>query len=196
MRRTIWTAMVILATLVAVPAKGADGYLWHHDGGSLFSLGWECGTQPMGSPQTSFSPVGLYLEYQKGVARQLSLGVALQYNRFDYQFDAQPGAHMNALALQATVHYYFTRSTLQPYVGLGAGGAWHELAASEASSDRGYGFSASGQVGVLLTVGTGVALNLALGYQFTTGTVSVNGDPTWSVTNPRWFWGNVGVSFY
>jgi hypothetical protein len=209
--RTLPRAAALLALLglmvVARPAR-ADSYLddWHPFQ-TYWSVYYEAAF-PVGSMNSAWIDrqgwLGGGFDVRVGVWRRLSVGVSATWNSFDQTFAnltiARPGTtftgsvfrQLGIFSARATAHWYFTNSTLQPYVGVGLGWAW--ATASEQVVDRRdtlypSGFLVAPEVGVLVNVVPRLALTVTGRFQFTL--VSWGG-----VTNAMWPSGQVGVAYF
>jgi len=192
---------LLLACVLHPAAAIADGYMYSAYAHRPFLLGvsWEYGL-PTADLRTNFvnrgSPSGVQATVRYGLAARFSAGLDLSWNRFQQTLPTGDQARMDATSARATVHYYLLASEIQPYVGVGAGGVWRRATLGAAPSQTGFGFCVDPQVGVLLTVGNGVALNVHARYVFTTASFDLGGQPQVSVRSPRWVQAGVGVALY
>jgi len=180
-------AMVVAASLLlaGVETARADGYL--ESGYRLtrfLSLAWEPAMPLEGFRDYVEDPSarGGQFDLRFGVVRHLSLGLSSSWHWFAQNFDQKtveyPDAAVTAavydraqfITLRATLHWYLIDGTVQPYVGVGAGGVWydaHRTVAGASETWSGFSFAGDPQVGLLWTIGPGLALHLAARYQFT-----------------------------
>jgi hypothetical protein len=188
------------ALLVAPAALAADAFVPHRFGvqGRMLAAGWE---PAMPVPelyermQGNESLAGASVEARFGVASSLSLGAALSWNRFSTPDAYAPAARLQAFSGRATVHYYPWTTRVQPYVGLGAGGLkWsHRVEGLVDESD--YGWCVDPQVGVLITVDYGFALNVLARYEITTASLAAV--PGYAaLSRPSWVGLSVGLALY
>jgi outer membrane protein W len=165
----------------------------------MLQIGWEY-SFPVSQLQARFidsgTPVGIQGEFRTTLLTQLSAGVAVTWNKFEQTYTTGEEASYNAISVRGTLHYYFTRSSIQPYVGLGVGGVYQEALFSGGPGQTEFAFCADPQVGLLLTLDQGFAVNVLVRYEFTTGSFDVNGSPGWTVANPQWVAIQVGLAFY
>ena len=172
----------------------------------LLSVGWE-GARPtaeLADFVSNDSPRGLQVEVRYSVVRQLSLGVAVSYNWFAQNLPQGEIAYPDALVtgpvyhraqfitLRATGHLLLTRGPIQPYLGVGLGGVRYDVReeiGGLAVKSTGYGLAADPEVGLLVTVRRGLAINLQLRYQM--ARVEFAG-----VKNPAWYAVDLGLAFY
>ncbi|HET6923127.1 MAG TPA: hypothetical protein VFI16_08265 [Anaeromyxobacteraceae bacterium] len=188
---------LLLAQLLAAGAARADGYLDSRSHlPTRVSLSWEA-LVPRHSlrafvDRASFR--GGQLEVGFGVARHLSLGLSASWNWLageaatdSLQF---PDAVVTGAAyrrvqlteLRATLHWYLASGPVQPWVGAGLGGGWHETylaVADQARTASGWHAAAEPRAGLLWTVGAGLALGLQARYAFTTARLGEAADVRW-----------------
>ncbi len=196
-----------LALLLAGSAARADGYLESEFRlSTLVSLNWEVGVP--GASLRDFVDTtarGFQFEARFGVARHLSLGLATSWNWFSRNAALQtvnaPGTTVSAsvyqrmqlFTLHATGHWYLTDGPVQPYVGVGIGGAYddaYRLVADLATASSGFSFAADPQLGFLITFSPGFALHVQARYQFTLSPRFAD------VTNARWVGLQIGLAAY
>jgi hypothetical protein len=194
-------ALLLALAVIAPGASRADGYLsseFEHRP-VLTMAGWELAVPTM-SLRSSFidatSTTGLGVGMRFGVGSQLSMGVDLGWNRFEQSSTLGDRFHMDATSLRLSLHYYFTGSEIQPYVGIGAGGVYREAILNGGPTQTGFGGIGGPELGLLLTVGQGLALNVTARYEFTTASFDVNGNPSWKVKYPSWVGVQVGLAVY
>jgi len=183
--------------LHATGAARADGYL---ESGSqlptLVSVSWEMVVPQSAVPdyveQTSFR--GGQLELGFGVARHLSLGLSASWNWLAQELPTGslqlPDAVITGAAyrrvqlteLRATLHWYLTNGPVQPWVGVGLGGGWHEsylAVADQMRTASGWHAAAEPRAGLLWTVRAGLAVGLQARYAFTTARLGDAKDARW-----------------
>lgn len=189
-------ALALFAT-----AAGAEGYsasrYTHRP--MLLQVGWEYAL-PLGQLRSSFldtgTPAGIEGELRATLTTQLSAGVALSWKRFQQTHASGDPARLAAFAARGTLHYYLTRTSFQPYLGIGIGGLYREAVLGGRPTQTGFGFCADPQVGMLITLDQGFALNLVVRYELTTASLDVSGQPYPPVRYPQWLGFQVGLAFY
>ena len=198
--RRVLILTIALSAPSASPAR-ADGYLsslYEHKP-VLTTAGWEFSV-PVMDLRSNFinatSTTGLGLGMRFGLGTQLSAGADFAWNRFQQSSALGDTLRMDAITLRGTLHYYFTGSEIQPYAGIGAGGLYREAVLNGGPSQTGFGLCGGPELGLLLTVSQGLALNVAARYEFTTASFDVNGNPNWHVKFPSWVGVQVGVGVY
>lgn len=193
----------VLALVVALSASSAraDGYLsspYVHRP-VLTTAGWEVAA-PVMSLRSDFidarSLTGLGMGMRFEVGTRLSAGADLAWNRFRQESALGDQLRMDVVSLRGTVHYYFTGSEIQPYAGVGLGGLHRDAVLNGGPTQAGWGLCGGPELGLLLTVGEGVALNVAVRYEITTASFDVNGNPSWHVKFPSWLSAHVGFAVY
>jgi hypothetical protein len=191
---------IALSALSASPVR-ADGYLpnpYEHRT-FLTTAGWELSV-PVLDLRSNFinatSTTGVGLGMRFGLATQLSAGADLAWNRFQQSSALGDTLRMDAISLRGTVHYYFTGSAFQPYAGIGVGGLYREAVLNTGPTQTGFGLCGGPELGLLLTVDRGLALNVQARYVFTTASFDVNGNPNWHVKFPSWVGVQVGLAAY
>ena len=177
-RESTAKALLIAASLLfAFPARG-QGF----DHGTLFALDWEL-AQPLYDLRNfvDTSPYGAAIEARFALGRHFSTGLELNWN----SFTDGPNHGIDAFAAGWTGHWYLSRSSVQPYLGVGVGPMYRRMD----PSDDFFGLSVDPQLGCLFTLDKGVALNVAVRYEFTT---------TWaySVYHSQWLGFRVGIAAY
>lgn len=202
------TLLVLLAIMIFGAATArADGYAESAFRlPTLVAISWET-TIPQRDLRDFVdrrSLRGGQVELRYGVARHLSLGVSGSWSWLSQGFpagslqlpdgDITGKAYRRAqlIELRATVHWYLTSGSVQPYLGLGAGGGWHGTYIAVADVIRTAGaWHAAGEprAGVLWTVRPGLALNLQARYVFTRARL---GD----VEDARWLAVALGLALY
>ncbi len=196
------TLAAVAGALLAASAQAADGYLYGEHAGrhtTLVGVAWEYAlpTWDLRSKLVEEnSPQGAALTFRRGVLPRVSAGVDIGWNRFRHAFPNGGAAEFQDYAARLTGHLYLSTSRLQPYLGLGVGGVWREVAVVSARTSGGLGFTVDPQLGLLYTVRPGVALHLAARYAFTTASLDVVGDKRWRVENPQWVGLQAGLAFY
>lgn len=188
-----------LALLPGSPAR-ADGYLEsasYHS--TLFTVGWDAAA-PIGKLRTGFidrrSYTGLGLGLRFGQRPQLSVGGDFTWNRFSQASpDGGGDRTLDAFTARLTLHRYFTTSAVQPYIGGGIGGVWREAGVGGASYASGIGACIAPEIGLLLTFGRGIALDIAARYELTTANVEFTNPPV-SAKFPQWIGVHVGFGVY
>jgi hypothetical protein len=199
-RRSVLVLMIALSAASASPAR-ADGYLQspYEHRTVLTTAGWELSV-PVTDLRSNFinatSTTGVGLGVRFGLATQLSVGADLAWNRFQQSSALGDTLRMDAISLRGTAHYYFTGFEFQPYAGIGVGGLYREAVLNVGPTQTGFGLCGGPELGLLLTVGRGLALNVQARYEFTTASFDVNGNPNWHVKFPSWVSVQVGLAAY
>ena len=206
MRRLAARAAAILLALAPGLAR-ADSYLESpYRLTTLVSLTWEVGVplQDLRSYVDEPSYRGGQLEVRFGLARHLSVGLATSWNWFAQNFAQKSLSYPNAtvtaavydrvqlITLRGTLHWYLLDGPVQPYLGLGAGGAWHstfQAVADLSDSSHGFDFTADPNLGILFTIGPGLAVHLAARYQFTLAKFR-------GVERAQWLGASLGLAVY
>jgi hypothetical protein len=211
MTRALSRAAAILALaatlLVARPAH-AEAFLddWHPYQ-TYWAVGWSAAV-PVTSLRSNFisntGVLGGGFDIRIGVVGRLAVGVNGTWNWFDQTISSltvQQGQltftgpvyrRLGAFTALATVHYYFTQSAVQPFVGVGLGGVW--FSTLQQTVDRPQNTSTSGlavapEVGFLFSVAQRLGLYLSGRYQFNLTTIP-------GVKNPQWACGQAGLAYY
>ena len=142
------------------------------------------------------SSAGLDFGVRYEVGARLSAGGELAWARFQQSSTLGDRFQMDAVSLGATVHYYFTGSEIQPYAGFGLGGLYRKAVLNGGPTQTGWGLCGGPELGLLLTLREGLALNVSARYEVTTASFDVNGDPDWKVKFPSWLGAQVGLALY
>ena len=209
------TAIVRIAIAAALLSGGAraEEEAWvstpdYRPDQTLFIVNWEI-AGPVGAfndyiDETSLR--GTSIEFRSFVSKAVSLGLSFSWNRFDQTFDLVHVPVTNGVAsgpvyryadffgVRGLAHYYLTEGQLQPYLGVGVGGAWnyaYQQVADLANSQNNFNFIVDPEVGLLYWFakgGTSAALNLAFRYTYTTAT-------TGREENAQMLSGIVGLAF-
>lgn len=195
------------ALLLAAGAARADGFA--QSGlqlSTLVSLSWEA-TVPQGALRDFADGVGWRggeLQVAAGVARRLSLGVCGSWNWLSQSYPSGslqfPDAVLTGatyrraqlVGLRAILHWYLAGGAVQPWIGAGLGGGWHEsyvAVADMAQRTSAWHAAAEPRAGLLWTVRPGLAVNVQARYAFTTARI---GD----ARDARWLALGVGVAVY
>jgi hypothetical protein len=188
---------LIPALFLATGTARADGFL---ESGSqlptLVSLSWE-GVVPQGPmrgfvDQTAWR--GGELQIATGVARHLSLGMCASWNwvaqafpsgSFQFPDATITGAayrRVQLVGLRATLQWYLTGGPVQPWLGAGLGGGWHQsylAVADVVRTGSAWHAAAEPRAGLLWTVSRGLAVNLQARYVFTTARIGDARDARW-----------------
>ncbi len=169
--------------------RPADGF---SPGETLYGLNWEV-SAPIGDFKNSFiSDWGLRGFSGEGrymLPQGISVGASFSWNRWsqewsNLQVDVPNGnisgpvyRYADMFALRFLVHYYFTQSAIQPYVGAGIGGVWaysYQQIVDLGWSQDSFNFIVDPELGVLVKLmpgNTALHLNLAVRYTYTTASV-------------------------
>jgi hypothetical protein len=147
---------------------------------------------------------GAQFEVRWGVAHRLSLGFATSWTWLAQNFPMHtihyPNATVTApvyqraqfIGLRATGHWYLSDGWVQPYLGLGVGGAWtgtYRSVSNLTTSSDGLAAAADPQVGLLITVMPGLALHLQARYQIALARLA-------DFENARWLGLDVGLAAF
>ena len=210
--RTSIIAIAIAAALLSGTAR-AEEEAWvstptYRPHQTLFVVNWEIAA-PIGDFSNYIEDVslrGTSLEARSFIRDNLSLGLSFSWNRFDQTFHnlvvpitngAASGnvyRYADMFGIRALAHYYLGRGPLQPYLGVGIGGAWnyaYQQIADLSASQSNFNFVVDPEVGALYWFakgGTTAALNLAVRYTYTTATAGREHDL-------QMFSGIVGLAF-
>jgi len=193
---------ILLLVVLALPsAAKAEGYLYSEFAPrrTLYTVAWEYGF-PTLALRSAFvngsSPAGVEAGLQFGVAPLLSWGIDFTWNKFQSTYPQGAQATFWAVSGRATLDWYLSRSSIQPFLGIGVGGLYREAVYGPGPTQTGFGFCVDPQVGVMFTVDDGVAIKIAARWEFTTASFDVNGSPTWPVKNPSWVGVQAGLALY
>jgi len=193
--------VLALSVALSSPSALAEGYLYspyaHHP--VLVTAGWELGV-PALSLRSDFidatSTAGVGFGMRSEIGTRLSAGADVTWRRFRQDSALGDRLRMDAVSLRGTVHYYFTGTEFQPYAGFGVGGLYREANLNAGPTQVGVGVCGGPELGLLLTVGQGLAIHLAIRYEITTTSFNVNGRPDWNVNFPSWFSAQLGFAVY
>jgi hypothetical protein len=203
MRKLARAAVVSTLLLLGTAAEAqytyvGGGHPGLEKGETAFLLNYEISAPVSGFKDfiSDWSFRGFSIEGRYMVSPNISLGGAFAGNRWqqtssNLQIDISNNnangnisgpvyRYTDDLSLKFLVHYYFGSGKLQPYVGVGLGGAWvysYAQVVDLALSHDSFDFIASPELGLLYEVASGstsLAVNLAVRYNFTTADV-VNG---------------------
>jgi hypothetical protein len=202
-------ALVAIAAAMALarPAR-ANGYLddWHPYQ-TYWAVNYDAAF-PLGSLQDSWQTnpgwLGGGFDIRVGVLQRLAVGFDGTWNFFDQTFQSltiqQPGytftgpvyRRLSSFTALGTVHWYVTQTTVQPFVGVGVGGAW--LSANQSIVNQTTGYSTSGvavvpEVGFLFSLGPRFGMLLSGRYQIVFTTFG-------QVRNPSWASAQAGFAYY
>ncbi|HET9598978.1 MAG TPA: outer membrane beta-barrel protein [Anaeromyxobacteraceae bacterium] len=176
----------------------AGGHPGLEKGETAFILDYEI-SAPVGSFKnfiSDWSFRGFSIEGRYMVTPKISIGGAFAGNRWqqtnsNLQVDISNNnasgnisgpvfRYTDDLSLKLVAHYYLTEGKLQPYVGVGVGGAWvysYAQVVDLALSHDSFDFIVSPEIGLLYELASGstsLAVNLAVRYTYTTADL-VNG---------------------
>jgi hypothetical protein len=200
-------AMAAAVLLAAVGSSRADGFAVSAlDPGPLLSVAWDL-SRPAGSLRgfaDATSARGAQFELRYAFRRHLSIGLAsswlwLAQNRpagalaFPDATVAGPAYHrVQFLTLRGTADWYLASGAVQPYLGLGLGGAWHgadqEIATLGVRSS-GYALTGDPHAGLLVTLRPGLALHFQARMQLARGGVA-------GAKTANWLSGSAGLALY
>lgn len=182
-RRARFLLVVALATIVPTLAR-AEGYLYspYTSDVTLVGAAWSY-AKPLRAMQEQFlyawSPQGFEAEFRTRLASRVSVGGDFTYNAFSQDFSGGTHREFEAIAVRATVHWYLTGTSVQPYVGFGVGGVHRDASQDGAQVHADFAALVEPQAGLLLTIDRGLALNLSVRYAFTHPSLDVVGRPEW-----------------
>ncbi|HUL59723.1 MAG TPA: hypothetical protein VLU43_10630 [Anaeromyxobacteraceae bacterium] len=192
--RTAIVRIAVAAALLTGTARADEAWMTtssYRPDQTLWILNWEI-AGPIGSFANyidSTSLRGFSLEGRSFVSKNVSVGLSFSWNRFEQSFDKVSIPITNGTAtgpvyrysdmfgIRGLAHYYFSTGALQPYVGVGIGGAWgyaYQQTADLSNSQSNFNFIVDPEVGLLYVLakgGTNAALNVAFRYTYTTATV-------------------------
>jgi hypothetical protein len=190
---------IIVASVVLLGASAAQAQYQDYSqerkgfraGQTLMAVNYEP-SLPIGSFEdyvSDWSWRGFSFEGRKKINPRLSAGLSFSWNRWDETFSDLtvdiPGGvasgpvyrYADMFAIRALAHYYLLDGPIQPYVGVGIGGAWsyaYQQVVDLADSQNGFDFIVSPEGGVLVELvsgSTSVGLNIAFRYTYTTADV-------------------------
>jgi hypothetical protein len=188
--KTMIARAAVVGALLAASAADAQGYTTYRPNESMFIFNYEV-SSAVGSFSDDFisdtSWRGFSFEGRSMVAPRLSVGLGFNYNRFK-QTDSNLTTttstggtlsgpvyrYADQLAVKGLVHGYLMEGPLRPYLGVGIGGVWsysYSQLADLVSSDDGFDFIVSPEIGLMFTLARGASslgLNAAFRYNYTT----------------------------
>ncbi|HVI93039.1 MAG TPA: outer membrane beta-barrel protein [Anaeromyxobacter sp.] len=204
--RTSIVRIVIAAVLLAGTARAAEeSWMSYRPHQTVFVVNWEI-SGPIGGFSNYISDTslrGISFEARSFVRDQLSLGLSFSWNRFDQTFDlvtvpvnttsitngtasGPVFRYADQFGIRGLAHYYLGHSQmLQPYLGVGIGGAWnyaYQQVADLTSSQSNFNFIVSPEVGAMIWLAHGAsnaAVNIAFRYTYTTATAGREHDLQW-----------------
>ncbi len=200
-------AAFALAFLLAAASARSDGYVESpHRLTTLVGVTWEGGV-PLTSMRgyaDQLSYRGGQVEVRFGLVRHLSVGLATSWNWFSQTFPTRSVQYPSAtvtgraydrvqlITLRATAHWYLTDGPVQPYLGAGIGAAWvsdYQSVSTLATSDSRFALTVDPQLGILVSVGRGLAIDVAARWHYTRARFA-------QVENANWAGLAVGVAAY
>jgi hypothetical protein len=160
---------------------------------SMWSLSYQMG-ETLGDlsdfiDETSWS--GFRLDFRWRVRENLSAGIVTDWSRYDQEFsmltvEVPNGAvsgplfrYLDTFAIRATAHWYPMKGKVAPYLGVALGGIWtydYQQIADLATTDSEFAFAGGPDVGLLLTLRPGLALDAGLSYTWTSADVGPYAD--------------------
>jgi opacity protein-like surface antigen len=204
----------VALALAAAGAARADGYLESRYSLTRFlSLDWEPampmagfegGTGGLDGFVEDSTLRGIQFDIRWGVARHLSLGIATSWHWFAQNYDSKTvqldGATVTAAVyervqlatLRATLHWYLTDGPVQPYLGFGVGGAYYDsqIAVTDLTEpESGFALAGDPEIGLLWTIGPGLAVQVLARYQYTTASFA-------GVENAQYLVVGIGLAAY
>jgi opacity protein-like surface antigen len=174
---------------------------------SLWLVGWGL-AQPIGDMdkyQSGTSTSGFAMEFRSLVKPAVSVGLAFDFNRFDRTssletltrgfgtLSAPVYRYADQFGIKATGHFYALKGKLRPYLGAGIGVNWgysYAQTADLAQTDTSFTILLTPEAGLLLDLAAGktsVAINAAVRYNYTPGSLL-------NVSDPQWLSEVVGIS--
>jgi hypothetical protein len=185
--------IAVAAALLSGTARAEEAWVStgsYHPHQTVFVLNWEI-AGPIGGFANYINDTslrGISLEARSFIRDNLSLGLSFSWNRFSQTFDliqvpitsgtasGPVYRYADQFGIRGIAHYYFGRGQLQPYLGVGIGGAWnyaYQQIADLTASQSNFNFIVNPEVGALFWFahgGTSGALNIAFRYTYTTAT--------------------------
>lgn len=173
------------ALLLLASGARADGFqASRHRRSTLLSLTWDVGIPVEGLRDYVDERAyrGGQLELRRGIARQLSLGLAATWSWFSQNYTQKtieyPGVTVTGplyqrvrfASIRATGHGYLAGGPVQPYVGVSGGAlswATYRRIAGSVETDSGWAPLVDPAVGVLFTLRRGLALHVEGHLQYT-----------------------------
>jgi len=204
--------VLLLSTLLSVAWIGgearADGYLDEfHPYQTYWAAGWALGvpTAALRSQWVDAPGVqGADVAARVGVLGRLAVGIAGSWDWFDrsyppatietpdFTFTGPVYRRISATTAKLTVHYYLTKSSIQPFLGVGVGIAWLSFKRQASLLDQTEGatcLTVAPEAGLLFTVAPRIGLSLAGRYTWTQGEV-------FGVKNPSWVNVIFGLAYF
>ncbi len=180
---------VLAALALASPARAVSGRSFLGDDNVLFTARWEVAeaVNELRNTISQLSLEGASGDFRVALGKSnFSFGVALGWNRL---YGGTPYTVVEAASPMAVLHGYLSRSGVQPYLGVGAGGAYTRTTIGSAPYVPKWGFAVDPQLGLLVTITPELALDLRLHYEWTTVQTSV-------AKNYQWAGVGIGFAFY
>ncbi len=205
--RLVAAGTLALSLAWSHPAS-ASGYLdeWHPYQ-TYWAVGWSAAV-PLAAYRSGFISntgwLGGGFDARVGVAGPIAVGMSGTWNYFEQTFSSLQLEQGNVtftgpvfrrtstFTALATVHWYLTRSNVQPFVGAGMGGMWANTNQQIVNLPEGSvtsGLAIAGEAGVLFTVAERLGLYLSGRYQVSLTTIQ-------GIANPQWVSGQAGVAYY
>lgn len=197
-------ACLLLAPGARAAAQGFAGT--RHDLSSMLGASWEA-SFPRGGLRDfagASSLRGAQFEARFALAPRFSLGVASSWSWLarneaagsiafpDALLTGPVYRRVQVLTLRATAHVYLARGSIQPYLGVGVGGAYGDAlvgAGDLRREQRGWGLAADPQLGLLVSIRAGFAIHAQARWQLTRNEIG-------GVRRAEWLAGSVGVAVY
>jgi len=211
MRRPLLRVAVLVSLAVGLfwvrPASAAVYLDDWHPYQTYWAVEWSAAVPVTGLRANFVSDTGWLnggFAVRVGTVQRLAVGVAGYWNSFDqtyplltiengnFTFTGPVYRRLSAFTALATFHYYLTQTTLQPFIGIGAGGVWTsslQQFANRPDTTYANGFVVMGEAGLLLTVVQQLGLYVSGRYQLNLATFGGS-------TNPQWASGQLGVAYY
>ena len=196
---------LLLAAALLLPASalGQEGFVPMHRYGrtsQMVAAGWEASVplpELYERMQGDKSFTGAIVEARFGVARGVSIGAGVTWNRYETPTTIARPARFEAISPRATIHYYPLSGIVQPYVGVGVGGVHRAYVVDFAGIEqRGWGWAVDPQLGLLVTVDQGLAINILARYQITNAWLTPDVPRRAQLENPSWVGLSVGVALF
>jgi hypothetical protein len=194
-RRLAPTLLLAAAATLGAPARAASPAPPERSR-TLWSLTWEGGS-PAGDV-TGFlhdtSWAGLRLDVRFFPLRSLSAGIVTDWARYDQTFslltETTPDSavsgpvyrYVDTFSVRAAVHWYPLDGAFRPYLGATAGAAWtyvYQQSADLATADTQFGFVGGPDLGVLVAIARGVAVDVGASWSYTTADLGSTHDAQW-----------------
>ncbi len=201
------TRAIVAALALLGGAARADGFQDSRlRNTTMLAVGWEAAVPNAGLRQYVDRPgyYGIQVEARRGIGRSLSLGLATSWTWLAQSYTSKEIAYPDAtvsgplyqrvrfVTVRGTAHWYLGTGSLQPYVGVGAGGlSWetYRNVGGWVRSRSDWALTADPQLGFLWTISSGAALHVQARYQYSTARFD-------EVDRASWLGIEVGIAAY